>query len=203
MLSEFCSFAMVRGRRRGRPHVVCVALTAVLLTCAPLPPSTYAEQASAANDAAAATVPSDGARNERVKKVPDVSGRRLSVARQLLRLSDFQMAEGVFYIGANSWRDSIRPGAVGFQAPRADELAKADDWVAVWCFRPAMPNQETVIVPDVHDLNAPEALARLQASQLFVTRYGADQELTGKVVSQYPRAGQEVYEGTHVFLRLR
>ena len=139
--------------------------------------------------------------------VPDVRGRSLAVARQLLRLSDLQDAHGVFYIAAHNWRDDILPGVVYLQTPASKSVVRDGDAVACWTFEKASSEQRTVCTPDLIGKSLLEAVQALTDAGLKTANPDARPTSDGAnalhVRDQYPAPGQTVFEGVSVFLQLR
>lgn len=143
--------------------------------------------------------------------VPSVVGKRPEIARQILRMADFDSAFGVFYIAPQNWRDDIRPNVIYMQSPQPKTATAEDSTVAGWVFARAKENQDIVQMPDLRASAAADALAALHESGLKQVRIQTG-DASGRqrsepnghatVSGQYPQPGQSVYIGTSVFLVL-
>lgn len=138
----------------------------------------------------------------RLRPVPNLKGKRVTVAKQLLRLREFQAAIGVFYIAPNNWRDDIKPDIVCMQTPQPNSLVPEDITVASWVFVRALDDQELIRTPNIRGLDIDIARKKLADVGLSsVDAIPMSGRSSGLIVKdQYPRAGQPVYEGTSVFL---
>ena len=146
---------------------------------------------------------------EQLRYVPKLQGRRLVVARQIARLARLRFAEGVFYIAPHNWRDDVRPGLVYMQSPQPRGLIREGGTIACWTFLKASEDQEVVKMPDLRRKTQTEAAQRLddlglEAMTASPARPDADHAVDdrSRVLEHYPEAGQPVYVGTSVYLRL-
>ena len=78
-----------------------------------------------------------------------------------------------------------------------------DDAVAVWEFKKATAEQKVIETPDLTGLKPADAAKKLADAGLVPTTPADDTAPVGKVADQYPKAKQQVYTGTAVFLRYR
>jgi len=131
------------------------------------------------------------------RAIPDVQGQPPAIARQLLRLSELELTHGVFYIAAKHWRADIRPGVLYLQTPPPRTPLRRGGMVAGWAFARAEESREVVATPDLKGADVADAREKLAASGLFLMQRG--QASLGVVADQYPRPGQRVLRGTHVF----
>jgi hypothetical protein len=149
---------------------------------------------------------SSSLRNPReLRRVPELTGRSMSIARQLLRLADLEVTEGVYFIADQSWRDDIRPGVVYLQSPPASTPIWAGQTVACWTFVKAEPSRRVVQVPNLREKTATAAAEELNAAELLVLPdVLVETNAVGRtdlVRDQYPKPGQVVMVGTSVLLR--
>jgi hypothetical protein len=142
----------------------------------------------------------------RLTQVPSLKGQRLSLALQMLRVSDLQGASGVFYIAPQNWRDDIEPGMVYMQTPQPGTPVPEGTVVAYWTFERAGKDQAVLSMPNLQGAPAEEAKMKLGKLGLPLTKGTIGPpagDKAGVVDDQYPRAGQAIYKETAVFLRLR
>ena len=83
------------------------------------------------------------------KPVPDVRGKTVRLAEQLLRVRDLKPLAGVFYIAAHNWRDDVRPGVVAMQTPQPGTRVPSASTVAVWTFAKAPEEHPVLKMPDL------------------------------------------------------
>jgi hypothetical protein len=145
-------------------------------------------------------------RNPReLRRVPELTGRPISIARQLLRLADLELMEGVYFVADHSWRDDIQPEVAYLQSPPASTPIWAGQTVACWTFAKAEPSRRVVQVPDLRERTATAAAEELNAAELLVLPDAlVETNAVGRtdlVRDQYPKAGQVVMVGTSVLLR--
>lgn len=138
---------------------------------------------------------------DQYRVIPNISGQSPAMARQLLRLSELELADGVFYIAPQHWRKDIRAGVLYLQTPPARTPLRREGVVAGWTFARAEAGRETVKAPDLTGANVAEAKNKLEDCRLVLMKTAATRSAKGRVVAdQYPRPGQPVFEGTHVFV---
>ncbi|MCA9175566.1 MAG: PASTA domain-containing protein [Planctomycetales bacterium] len=134
------------------------------------------------------------------RAVPDVQGQPPAVARQLLRLSKLQLAQGVFYIAPRNWRDDIRPGVVYVQVPPPRTPLLRGGVVAAWAFVRAEDKRPVVETPDLKGLTVEGVRETLAVQNLVPMKSPTIPPKGAFAVDQYPRPGQKVFQGTHVFV---
>lgn len=143
----------------------------------------------------------------RTARVPDLRGKRTNLARQLARLSEVKFASGVFYIAPENWRDELRPERVYLQTPQASTLIPTGAPVVCWTFDKAAPNTPIVNVPNLDGQTLAAAQQAVNDCGLTLINEHSDSASTApaslRVLEQYPRAGQPVFAGTSVYLRLK
>ncbi len=140
--------------------------------------------------------------------VPEFRGLRPGLARQMARLVGVESRTGMFYIDPDNWQPAMRSDRVSMQTPQGKSSVADGATVACWVFARATRDTPVVSTPDVCGLSIDEAqvqldaigLQRLDGSSLSQQ---SDDAATEVVLEQYPRAGQKVFAGTSVYLRLR
>lgn len=137
--------------------------------------------------------------------VPTLKGERVSVARQIARIADFELATGVFYISPENWRDDLQGDVIYLQSPAPETRVADQSVMACWVFRQAKADQKIVPMPDLTKSTVKEALSKIQELELELVKRSDSKQPNAEhdaalVVEQYPRAGQKVYVGTSVYL---
>ena len=126
----------------------------------------------------------------RTTAVPDLTGSRLSAAKQSLLLSRL----GILVLPAPGIG---RPGRVGAQSPSPGQVAAVGATVKLWVDEPAV----YVTVPRLIGYTGGSASARIQDLHLeprFVSRRARSNAEVGTALAQSPPAGSSILQGTPV-----
>lgn len=132
---------------------------------------------------------------------PRLVGRSVSVAAQLVRLSDSQLCVGRFYVAADKWRHGLREDLIAMQSPLPGTELGPRRTVVVWTFRKASPDQDLVEMPDLRGLPIQHARDRLTELALSGMDDVSPGEAAADVEDQYPRPGQKVFVGSTAYLQ--
>lgn len=137
--------------------------------------------------------------------IPSVTGKRITVAEQILRLAELKCARGVFFIAPRNWRAEIRPEVVYMQTPQPKGIAKHSTTVACWTFAKAAKDQRLLEMPDLRQMPVAAAMTIIKQHKLRLMtdlpKTSGDEEW--QIRDQYPTAGQTVYETTSIHLVLQ
>ena len=139
------------------------------------------------------------------RRVPDLKGLRPTIAKQIARLGKLNFRQGVFYIAPHNWRNDIRPSVIYMQSPQQKLPLRQNGLVVGWTFVKAKSSQRIISTPDLSGLKIAEANEKLGGNEsiLLVDCESDAVKETGSIREQYPRAGQKVYEGTTIFVRVQ
>lgn len=151
--------------------------------------------------------------------IPRAKGRRALLAKQLVELSDLRYSQGVFYIAPKNWRAEIRPDVIYLQTPQPGSKLATGGTVACWTFAKATESQSVIQMPNLRGKSVAEAKRQIEELRLRLvksrplgtaTKSDSDTENDTQrdsspqtVHDHYPRPGQNIYEGTSVFLLLQ
>jgi len=122
--------------------------------------------------------------------VPDVTGKQMTLARQILE--DSKLRVNV----AETYDATVSPGQVVSQSPEAGSTVKADRLVTIYVSK----GGEALEMPDLKGLSKASALDRLQKMGLKVDsvyeKYSDDEP--GTVIGQDPAIGSKISKGQKV-----
>lgn len=122
--------------------------------------------------------------------VPDVVGKQMTLARQILE--DKKLRVNV----AETYSADVPPGQVVSQTPEAGSKVKEERLVTIYVSK----GGEELTMPDLQGLSKSEAEAKLQKMGLklgTVYEKNSDEE-AGTVISQDPKAGSKISKGQEV-----
>ena len=122
--------------------------------------------------------------------VPDVVGKQMTLARQILE--DKKLRVNV----AEMYSADVPPGQVVSQTPEAGSKVKEERLVTIYVSK----GGEELTMPDLQGLSKSEAEAKLQKMGLklgTVYEKNSDEE-AGTVISQDPKAGSKISKGQEV-----
>ena len=122
--------------------------------------------------------------------VPDVTGKQMTLARQILEDSNLRVNV------AETYSADVPPGEVVSQDPEAGSKVKEERLVTIYVSK----GGEELTMPDLKGLTKEEAASKLEKMGLKLgTAYekNSDEE-AGTVISQDPRAGSKISKGQEV-----
>ncbi len=126
--------------------------------------------------------------------VPDVTGKQLSLARQILETGKLRVNV------AETYDASVPAGEVVSQSPEAGAIVKADRLITIYVSK----GGEEMRMPDLKGLNQESALERLQKMGLKVEsvyeKYSDDE--AGIVIGQEPAMDTKITKGQSVDLTI-
>jgi PASTA domain len=142
----------------------------------------------------------------RTTRAPELRGQRINLARQLARLANLEFLSGKFYIAPDHWNDDLKLERVYLQTPQASSPISIGAPVVCWSFEKAAPGTPVVNVPQLTNESLVAAQNKLKDVGLTLINQLGDRPIDSdsslRVLEQYPRAGQSVFAGTSIFLRL-